>query len=531
MSTSQNIPKGLPLFQNYVYSGFDKSVMEKLPMALYTCDTDGAITFYNPAAVKLWGRKPIVGAEKWNGAFKTYSVSGEPIERGQKLGDADTGSPKAPAPLELIIERPDGCVSLVMLQILNLYDAEGIILGTVNVLVDTTDDSCGNAVQEMLQKKAEENRKAFVTSEERYHKMIDEVQDYAILLIDRNGMILNWNRGAETIKGYRESEIVGKNFRIFYLETDRKEGLPDRLLEDASVNGRAGHEGWRVRKDGSTFWGSVVITALHDSNNDIIGFSKVTRDLTERKLAEDRLTSNAKAIEFRNKQLEEYAYVASHDLQEPLRKIQVFSEMLLDSIDDKDEVLRYINKIAASADRMTNLIKDVLKYSQVSNTEELFEVTHLNLVLQNVLDDFDLLIDQRKVKLHIGELPILMGVPIQLHQLFSNLLSNAIKFSNAVTAPEISITAHEPTAEDMEGCSPLSNGVPYTKIVFKDNGQGFEQEYADQVFKMFKRLDATQGTGIGLALCKKIAEGHKGCISVKSNPGDGAEFSIFLPLI
>jgi PAS domain S-box-containing protein len=125
-------------------------------------------------------------------------------------------------------------------------------------------------------------------SEERYFRMIDEVEDYAILLLDRNGNIQNWNKGAEKIKGYKENEILGKNFRIFYTKEDQDNGLPELLIDKAVKQGKALHEGWRVRKDGTRFWGSIVITALHDDQKNVIGFSKVTRDLTERKETEDR---------------------------------------------------------------------------------------------------------------------------------------------------------------------------------------------------------------------------------------------------
>jgi PAS domain S-box-containing protein len=378
-------------------------------------------------------------------------------------------------------------------------------------------------------KKIEENTIFLRKIETSYLKMIDEVQDYAIIMLDVKGNILNWNKGAQKIKGYTNAEIIGKHISIFYQKEDRDNNLSQTLIGYAAKNGRSTHEGWRVRKDGTKFWSSVVITALYDDNNEVIGFSKVTRDLTERKFAEDRLRNNARDIEFRNKQLEEYAYIASHDLQEPLRKIQVFSEMLMDNIDDKEAAKRYIDKINASAGRMTTLIKDVLKYSQLSGVDDLFEVVNLNTILENVLEDFDLLLEQKNVQLTVHKLPTLKGIPIQLHQLFSNLLSNAIKFSSK--NPEISITAEAASINDTVNNNFFRGGVPYVKIIFKDNGQGFEQEYADMVFKMFKRLDNTPGTGIGLALCKKIVENHNGGISVTSEPGVGSEFSIFLPLI
>jgi signal transduction histidine kinase len=288
------------------------------------------------------------------------------------------------------------------------------------------------------------------------------------------------------------------------------------------------HEGWRRRKDGTRFWGSIVITALHDDADNIIGFSKVTRDLTERKLADDQMANYAKDIEFRNKQLEEYAYIASHDLQEPLRKIQIFTELLEEDINDKDAVVRNIGKIKTASRRMSSLIKDVLKYSQLSRADELFETVDLNSVLATVKEDFDLLTAQKSVTIQHAALPVITGIPIQLHQLFGNLLSNAIKFSSA--NPLVEITAERLPPHELNNYPQLNTDRSYTKILFKDNGVGFNQQYGDQVFKMFKRLTDSTGTGIGLALCKKIAENHNGHIEVASEVGKGTVFTIVLPL-
>src|SRR5690606_27249548 len=211
---------------------------------------------------------------------------------------------------------------------------DGEIIGFSKVTRDLTD------------KKSTEDRLRM--SEERYHKMIAEVQDYAIILLNIDGVIENWNAGAEKIKGYTADEIVGKKFELFYTPADREDGLPGKLLKIAADKGRATHQGWRVRKDGTMFWGTIVITALHNNEGDIIGYSKVTRDLTHQKIAEDKLAAYTAELEKQNRELEQYAYVASHDLQEPLRKIRTFADLIRENIDDKEFVNRYFEKLSSS---------------------------------------------------------------------------------------------------------------------------------------------------------------------------------------
>jgi PAS domain S-box-containing protein len=168
---------------------------------------------------------------------------------------------------------------------------------------DTT--SLTEASKKLLEYNAalEEKNIQLIESEERYQKMVDEVQDYAIFLLDKNGIIQNWNRGSERIKGYKAEEIIGQHFRIFYSARDQKNHLPEQLLEIAISTGKVANEGWRIRKDGTTFWASSVLTALHGENNEIIGFTKVTRVLTMQKLAEDALRENAETLQQKNEDL------------------------------------------------------------------------------------------------------------------------------------------------------------------------------------------------------------------------------------
>ena len=377
----------------------------------------------------------------------------------------------------------------------------------------------------------EQRNETLRKSEERYHKMIAEIEDYAIILLDTNGNIQNWNTGAEKKKGYKAEEIIGKNFRIFYLPQDRDNKLPEKLLERVIREGKSAYEGWRVRKDGSTFWGSIVVTALHDDNGEVIGLSKVTRDLTEKKKAEDKMREYLAELENRNSELEQFAYIASHDLQEPMRKIQTFTEVIERNLDDEVIVKRYFEKINTSARRMVELITSVLNYSRLSKERDLREDADLNEVLAGIESDFELPIREKNAKIVYNGLPVLKAHPLQMHQLFSNLISNALKFSSG--SPVITISSQKIAKEGMKSSPVVLTADQYLEIVVKDNGIGFEQEYENLIFSMFQRLHPRQeyaGTGIGLAICKKIMENHKGFMRAEGEPRKGSSFYLYFPL-
>jgi PAS domain S-box-containing protein len=377
----------------------------------------------------------------------------------------------------------------------------------------------------------EKHKEELKLTEQRYTKMTEEVEDYAIILLDKNGTILNWNKGAQKIKGYNEAEIIGRNFSVFYLEDDLERNLPGKLIKTAIEEGRATHEGLRKRKDGTHFWGSVVITALHGDGKDVIGFTKVTRDLTERKAAEDMIRQHASELEVKNKQLEQFAYIASHDLQEPLRKIQTFVQVLEKNVGDQAIQKKYFAKIDASAKRMSDLIQSVLHYSRLARPNELWAPVDLTEVVQSVLGDYELLISEKHAVVKYDPLPVISGIRSQLGQLFANLLGNSLKFSRE--KPEIRICWSILAGEDLQGRFPTADiSKQYIEFQFSDNGIGFEQQYSERIFAIFQRLnsrDEFAGTGIGLALSMKIVENHNGYISAKSALGKGATFFVYLP--
>jgi PAS domain S-box-containing protein len=366
--------------------------------------------------------------------------------------------------------------------------------------------------------------------EQQYHLMIGEVEDYAILMLDRKGVIRNWNKGAEKIKGYTEEEAVGMNFRIFYRPEDREAGLPEQLIATAVNEGKAVHEGWRLRKDGSAFWGSIVITALHDPKGQVIGFSKVTRDLTERKRAEDKALQYARQLEAQNKELQQFAYAAAHDLKEPLRKIQIYSSALIGESGEKlspGQQQSYLQRSADAARRMQRLIDDLLTFTKIVGTPVSFTMVSLDSLLAEVRAQFQETVDQLGAEISIGHLPTVRGIAFQLRQLFVNLLSNAIKFRAKDRPLQISISSSRVRVPEM---ADVYGSERFYRVEVRDNGIGFPPQQAERIFNLFEQLHGREqysGTGIGLAICRRIMDNNHGLIRAQGQPGEGASFEIF----
>jgi PAS domain S-box-containing protein len=513
---------------------YQKMVSEVKDYAIILLDVDGKVLDWNKGAenVKGYNRAEIIG--------KNFRLFYPQEDKDQRLPQrllaeaAKNGSSHN----EGYRIRKDGSRFWAGVVITALFDDQKRLIGYAKVTKDLTERKAAEERLAIFTQQVQEANENLRLSEERYQKMVAEIQDYAIFMLNQNGEIQNWNAGAQLIKGYEAHEVIGRSFHLFYQDNDIAEGLPDRLLHEARQHGRASNEGWRKRKDGSRFWASVVITALHNRDGNVIGFSKVTRDLTDKKAAEDAEKENTRQLQIKNQELERlnaelssFAYVVSHDFKEPIRKIQVFSNRQKENDKSIEQIREYSDKIFVSAQRMQKLMESLLYYSRISKEEAEFETVELNDVLFAVKQDLELLISEKRAAIISASLPAVRGIPFQLHQLFLNLVSNAIKFSHPQRDPTLEITASVSWQSELP--EPLlARPGAYVCLTFTDNGIGFTTEQSAKIFDVFKRLRSKQshGTGIGLAIVKKVTLNHNGYVTAQGEPNAGAKFRVYLPV-
>jgi PAS domain S-box-containing protein len=361
--------------------------------------------------------------------------------------------------------------------------------------------------------------------EDRFRLLVDSVKDYAIIMLDANGLVTSWNVGAALLDGYASSEVLGHHFSIFFAEEDRESGEPARILEAAATSGRFEAEAWRVRKDGSRFWVHVNLTAVREPLGKLIGFARVTRDLTERMRAEGerealvhRLEERGRQLEAANAELDGFTYSVSHDLRAPLRAIDGFARVLVEDHAPKldEDGRRIVQVIEKNTRKMGQLIDDLLRFARLGRKEVQVGPVDMDALVRSVAED--VLEPGRSIDFRIAELPSIVGDLSLLRQVWQNLLSNAVKYTRPMPHAVIIVTGE--TLDDE------------TIYRVKDNGVGFDPRYADKLFGVFQRLHSAaefEGTGVGLALVQRIVQRHGGRVTAESQPGLGALFSFTLP--
>ncbi|QSW87964.1 PAS domain S-box protein [Flavobacterium endoglycinae] len=515
-----------------------RSLTESIPQLIWETDEKGNGLFASGKWLEYTGQKP-----KQDTDWKAM-VHPEDLEEGMKIWSYSLATGEV-FRYDVRILRKDGSYRWHAVIGEPVFDANNKIIKWVGAFTDIhTEKAFTQELEQQVTARTRELSQMYESlkkSEERYHLMVEEVQDYSILYLNHDGIIENWNAGAEKIKGYKAEEIVGKYFSIFYTPEDQLNDLPNTLLQRAREKGRAVQEGWRVRKNGNLFWANVVITAVHNKNKEVIGFSKVTHDLTEKKKADDKIKLNALELEQKNieleqmnKELQSFAYISSHDLQEPLRKIQTFASQIIDkefqnlSDSGKDKFQRMQN----AAQRMQTLINDLLSYSRTNIQERKFEKTKLSKIINEVKEDLKEELEQKNALIESNDIEEINIIPFQFRQLLYNLVSNSLKFSKPDVQPVIKIRSEIAKGFTLENKDLLPE-TTYYHIIVSDNGIGFESQYSKKIFDVFQRLhgrDRYNGTGIGLAIVKKIVENHNGIITAEGEINKGASFDIYIPL-
>ncbi|MBV8376107.1 MAG: CHASE3 domain-containing protein [Verrucomicrobia bacterium] len=365
-------------------------------------------------------------------------------------------------------------------------------------------------------------------SEERFRLLIEGVQDYAIFLLSPDGHVVSWNTGAERINGYQATEIIGKHFSCFYPPEAIAQGKPELALRRALVEGHAEDENLRIRKGGQQFWANVVITGLFDNKGSLRGFSKITRDITERKRIERVLYDKTIQLQHAAEAKDRFLANMSHELRTPLNGIIGFAEFLVDgkpgSINPEQK--EDLEDILNSGKHLLQLINDVLDLAKVGAGK--IELNPERFVLREAIAEVcnvaGAIAQKKRIQIEIAVAPDLAQVTLdqqKLKQVLYNLLSNAIKFTDEGGKVQIRAAMHE---------------AHRVRLEVKDTGIGINPEDVERLFQDFEQLDSGptrryQGTGLGLVLTRKIVEFQGGAIHVESEVGKGSSFTVELPLV
>jgi PAS domain S-box-containing protein len=552
-------------------SDFYQNLVESVSdYAIFALDSKGHVSSWNPGAQRIKGYR----AEEIIGRHFSSFYPPEDVASGKPPWELEVAAREGRLEDEGWRVRKDGSRFWANVVISAVRNKQGELTGFAKVTRDLSE-----------RREAEETLRR---SEERFRLLVQSVKDYAILMLDAEGRVSTWNEGAERIKGYTTDEILGRSFTAFYPDEAIAAGLPQHELESAARHGRFEDEGWRVRKDGSRFWANVIITPLHNTDGRLIGFSKVTRDLTARRDAEaqarrlaaeaaareeaarrseelaqlnDQLQEQAAELEAQTeelrtltedllqrndqlqaalldartardsaeraaaaateayRELDQFAYVASHDLKAPLRGIANLAQWIQEDTGERlgAESLDHMRLLQGRVHRMEALIDGILAYSRAGRVLSAPEPVDTGALVREAIE---LLAPPAGVIIEVpAQMPAFDAERVPLQQVFLNLISNAVKYTRAAR-PDVMVRIDWRDAGDS------------FEFLVSDNGPGIDPQYHERIWGIFQTLaprDKVEGTGIGLSVVRKIVEARGGFASVESAPNEGAKFRFTWP--
>lgn len=367
------------------------------------------------------------------------------------------------------------------------------------------------------QQRAEKRLRA---NDAQFHQMIDNIRDYAIYLMDKDGILMNWYAGAERIKGYSKGEIIGKSFTIFYTEEDIQNKVPEHNLLMAKLNGSCETQGWRIRKDGSRFWADIIISAIYNEDGEITGFAKVSRDYTLHKMAEDDIKAALEKEKELSTMKSNFVSMASHEFRTPLSSMLLSTSLIeqYKTTEQQEKREKHIRMIKSSIQNMTSILDEFLSLEKIEERKieakfQAFNLKNLSIRIRN-----ETLMNSKpgqSIEYAYKGKENVVSDPVLIENIVTNLLSNAVKYS--------------PEDSDIELDIDVSDHLISFRI--KDNGMGIPKEDQKHLFERFFRasnVTHVQGTGLGLHIVKRYAEMMEGTIQARSELDKGTEFIVKL---